>query len=115
MNILYVEDSRDDRTFFKSELEKLGIKVDCAVNGKDAVSLFIDNEYNIIFMCVLLSDINGVKLTNIFEIINPQIPIIIISAIDIEDFNYCSNTDYIVKPYDIDSILEMIEKHSVNL
>jgi two-component system, OmpR family, aerobic respiration control sensor histidine kinase ArcB len=63
--VLVVEDNAIAQTVAKSILTQLGCHVDVAINGKEALSLWKQNEYDLIFMDIGLPDMDGYQVTGV--------------------------------------------------
>ena len=59
---LIVDDSQPVRKQLEIELKLLGAKVEQAVDGKQAIEICRDNEYDIIFLDVVMPGIDGYKV-----------------------------------------------------
>jgi len=60
---LVAEDNKFNQVVVKSMLERIGISVDLAVNGAEALELFDRNEYDLVFMDVRMPVMNGYDCT----------------------------------------------------
>lgn len=61
-NILIVEDNKLNQKIAKIMLEEIGCKVEIAANGIDAIELFKNNSYDLIFMDIGLPDMDGLQV-----------------------------------------------------
>ena len=82
--VLVVEDNAIAQTVAKSILAQLGCHVDLAINGKEALSLWKQNEYDLIFMDIGLPDMDGYQVTHHIRVQevakNRHTPIIALTA-----------------------------------
>ncbi|MDU8925588.1 ATP-binding protein [Pasteurellaceae bacterium LIM206] len=62
LNVLLVEDIELNVTVARSMLEKLGHKVDVAMNGKDAIAKFECNNYDLVLLDIRLPDMTGFEV-----------------------------------------------------
>ena len=60
---LVAEDNKFNQVVVKSMLERIGISVDIAENGAEALDLFERNEYDLVFMDVRMPIMNGYDCT----------------------------------------------------
>jgi len=106
--ILAAEDMDFNREVLAKYLEKTGVAVDFAENGKEAVARFKENydKYSLIFMDINMPEMNGDEATKIIRALDMQkakeIPIIAMTA-DVfkEDVEKCLSigmNDHISKP-----------------
>ena len=116
--ILLAEDVEINREIVQALLEPTELKVDCAVNGRDAVKMFSDSpdKYDLIFMDVQMPEMDGLTATVNIRTIGTEkaknIPIIAMTAnVFREDVEKCLNAgmnDHIGKPLDFDEVLEKL-------
>ena len=116
--MLLVEDIEINREIFLTLFEPVGICIDCAVNGKEAVCMFEDapEKYDIIFMDIQMPEMNGYEATrNIRQLDNPKatsIPIIAMTAnVFKEDIEKCLDAGmngHLGKPLDYDEALTLL-------
>ena len=85
-NILLVEDILPNQVIAQKILTKLGLSVDVANNGKEAVSLFQQQDYDLVFMDCRMPVMDGYQATEVmrdYEIEKPdrrRVPIIALTA-----------------------------------
>lgn len=105
--VLVVEDNPINQTVMRAMLTNLGCKVDLAANGKEAIKLFEEREYDLIFMDIGLPDMDGLQVTRSLIGLKKQlkrktIPIIALTAHVMEDDRKnCLNagmTEMLTKP-----------------
>ena len=105
-NILLVEDNSMTQILTKKLITKYHAICTIASNGKEALKLSKQNNYDIILMDINLPDINGDKVTQEIRKFNSYTPIIAFTAITIENEDCVLNiiskgfNDYITKPVD---------------
>ena len=110
--VLFVENDEVSSAFGVIVLEKLGLKVEKAENGKDAIDKFEQGIFDLILMDINLPIIDGFAATSVIRAKeNKHTPIIAITAYalhgDSEKCIAAGMDDYIPKPIDI---YEMIKK-----
>jgi len=112
--ILIVEDEETQRTLLGGLLEKEGHTVATAGNGSDAIDLFKNNPFEIVFLDYRLPDTNGLTLLKTFKETNPEVDIIMITAFgtieNAVDALKAGATDYLTKPVDLDDLFFKIKK-----
>lgn len=90
---------------------------DCTTvnNGFDAIELVRDNKYNIILMDINMPKLNGIGTTKRIREFDLVTPIIALTAVDVTQLNrqiiQAGLNDYILKPYNKNHLLEIIDKH----
>ena len=127
MHVLLVEDNKVNQFLALKLLERMGIKVDIASGGKEAIEFLLKNSYQLILMDVQMPEMNGYELTEYIRTRLPEaqrkIPVIALTA-------YASlqerakalelgMSDYITKPYSphelITAITKQVNLHQISL
>lgn len=110
--ILIVEDNRINQTVTKRILETEGVVCEIAKNGEEAVAMVKQKSYDLILMDINMPVKNGIDATKDIRVFNNFVPIIALTAVEIEEQKYqifeCGMNDIIVKPYDIDRFKKTI-------
>ncbi len=115
--ILVVEDSITNQLVAKGILEKLGIDVDVAANGLEAIHMMEKIDYDLIFMDTMMPVMDGYEATKTVrnsesKVLNHQIPIIGLSANafreDREKALAAGMNDYLVKPVNPDKLKNVL-------
>ena len=109
-NILLVEDNEINLEIMYSQLSSLNYKVDTAVNGKDALGKFQQNNYDVILTDIEMPEMNGYELTAAIrqseERLKTSIPILAITASEFdlneERAKSLGFSGYMLKPLDLD-------------
>jgi signal transduction histidine kinase len=119
--ILIAEDMEFNREVMAKYLEKTGVSIDFAENGKNAVSMFTEHpgKYNLILMDVRMPEMDGYEATRAIRALElPQakdIPIIAITADVFQEFiDKCMSAgmnDYILKPIVPKNMFAKIKKY----
>lgn len=113
-SILVVEDEKAIGEVLKLNLELDGFEVIYLENGKDAVSFVYDQDIDLIIMDVMLPEMNGIEASQKIKKIRPDLPIIILSALDqsidrIKGLKAGAD-DYVNKPFNYEELLLRIQK-----
>jgi CheY-like chemotaxis protein len=119
--VLIAEDTEFNREILEKYLEKTGISIDFAENGKAAVSMFTENsgKYSLILMDIHMPEMDGFEATQAIRALNgdagKQIPIIAMTAnVFKEDIEKCLEAgmnDHIGKPIFPKNIYGILKKH----
>jgi len=137
--ILLAEDVEINREIIEVLVEPTKIKMDCAVNGKEAVAIYkkAPEEYDLILMDVQMPEMDGYEATALIREFeetsddkesasftegetrrnppNRRIPIVAMTAnVFREDIEKCIEVgmnDHIGKPLDVNEFLSMLRKH----
>ena len=107
-NILIIEDDPKIRRYLELELVHEGYNIDLAIDGKEGLKLFRENDYSLILLDLMLPHISGEEVCKIIRN-ESNIPIIVLTAKD-EIFSKISlldlgADDYITKPFIIGELL----------
>lgn len=114
-NVLVAEDCKTNRDLVKVILEKLGLNVNIAENGKIAVQMAGSHDYDLILMDMQMPEMNGYEATKILKNKGNTTPIIALTANALKgDAEKCTQAgcdDYVAKPYDRNKLIEIIKKY----
>lgn len=124
-SVLVVEDNPVNQTVTKSMLESLGVRVDLAATGLEAVELVKTNRYNLVFMDCQMPKMDGYEAAQSIRVLeqnhrietantqNAQLPVIAMTANALkgerEKCLQAGMDDYISKPFtiiELESILK---------
>jgi signal transduction histidine kinase/CheY-like chemotaxis protein len=120
LNVLVAEDNRINQKLITTTLHNFGIAVTIAANGKEAVMLRKQNDYDLIFMDIQMPVMNGIEATREilhYEELSQQkhIPIIALTANalrgDREKYLEAGMDNYTPKPINLDLIKEIINEY----
>jgi len=120
--ILHVDDDQNFIDMVKIMLKGVQFKVDNAYNGADAVTKAFRNKYDIIIMDIMMPIMDGKVASKTIKGMSPNIPILALTAYDVDDLN-SYNIDYTLrKPItkevllkNITYILENSKKYDNNI
>jgi DNA-binding NtrC family response regulator len=113
-NILVVDDEQTIRDALKMVLEEEGYNTKSAADGKEALKLINETDYDIVITDLKMPEMDGMTLTRQCQQLCPQTSIIIITAHGslesaIEALRIGAY-DYILKPFDFDDVLYKIKR-----
>ena len=120
LHVLVAEDNRINQKLITTTLNNFGIDVTIAANGKEALMLRKQNDYDLIFMDIQMPVMNGMEATQEilhYEKLSQQkhIPIIALTANalrgDREKYLNAGMDNYTPKPINIDLIKEIIREY----
>lgn len=116
--ILCVEDNIINQQVMEEIIIKKGYKYIAAYNGLEALNIINNNSVDLILMDIQLPELNGFEVTKTIrerETKEKHLPIIAMTAYAmIEDKDKCINAgmdEYITKPFDIEELYGVIERH----
>jgi DNA-binding NtrC family response regulator len=113
--ILVVDDDKSIRKTLAIILREKGYMVDTAENGKEAIKKSKSKFHNLALIDIRLPDIEGTKLLTTMKETTPKMVKIIITGYPslqnaIEAVNKGADA-YILKPFNVDTVLNTIEEH----
>ncbi len=115
--LLLVEDDFYSAETLKFALEAKGHNVILATNGKDALTMVNNEQPQLIILDVMMPKMDGYHFCRLlkFDARFKHIPIIIVSSkiqdADMELGLTCGGNEYIAKPYDLDMLINTVEKY----
>ena len=121
LRVLLAEDNIVNQKVATKMLEKAGCRVDIAANGAEAIKMWQDFNYQLIFMDCQMPELDGLKATQRIRSLEnrnklKRIPIIALTANAMErDQDACIDAgmdDYVAKPVRRDLLLDAVEKWS---
>jgi PAS domain S-box-containing protein len=105
ISVLVVEDIPINQLLMKTILDDFGFQRDVAANGKIAIQMMKEKQYDIILMDLQMPEMNGFEATEyIRNTMKSTIPIIALTAdvttVDVAKCNVAGMNDYMSKPLD---------------
>jgi signal transduction histidine kinase/CheY-like chemotaxis protein len=117
-HVLLAEDVEINREIVLALLEPSKVKIDCAVNGVEAVRMFRESpeKYDMIFMDVQMPEMDGYEATMRIRLLNTEkaktIPIIAMTANvfrdDVEKSFAAGMNNHIGKPINFDEVIKLM-------
>jgi len=119
--ILLVEDNLINQKVAIAMLGKLGYKPIVANNGKEALSLLVEQDFDLVFMDCQMPVMDGFEATRAIRsgsvVGRPSVTVIALTANAMkEDQDACyaaGMTDYLSKPLQMPALIAMLKKHLV--
>jgi len=112
LNALIVDDNKINIAILKKILAGINIKVDTALNGKEAVDKVKENNYNIVFMDIHMPEMDGFEATQIIRSFNSHLKIFGLSAnVTSEAIKKAFDSgmnNYITKPFTKEQLYNLI-------
>jgi len=114
-SILVVDDDTEVRKTLSSILFEEGYSVETVENGKEAIRASEKSHFDVALIDIKLPDMEGTELLQRLKEKQPHMVMIIITGFPtlenaIKTINEGAD-GYILKPYDVQKLLEMIRKH----
>lgn len=111
--VLVVDDDPSNRLLLSRRLSKLGIQVDTAKDGADAMQHILpQHNYDIIFLDIEMPQVNGIQLTQKIRDAEDKVTIIALTGHSdpqyIQQMLKAGIDECLVKPIDFDKLLELM-------
>ena len=120
LNILLAEDNLINQKLATRVLNKLGYHVDVANNGKEAVDLLANKDYNVVLMDVQMPEMDGLEATKYIRKNHSFQPTIIAMTANAlpEDRTTCLQAgmdNYISKPINLETLVKILKETASSL
>jgi DNA-binding response OmpR family regulator len=113
IRILLAEDDNNLGILLKNYLNARNYNTDLFVNGVQALAAFPSRSFGLCILDIMMPEMDGLTLAKEIRRINPEIPIIFLTAKnqkdDIIDGFRSGADDYITKPFSMEELLYRIE------
>ncbi|MDH5517640.1 MAG: ATP-binding protein [Gammaproteobacteria bacterium] len=115
-NVLLVEDIIVNQLIARSFLENIGFSVVIANNGKEALDLYQEQPFTLVFMDCQMPVMDGYEATRQIRKVETgsHTPIIALTALAMkDDAQLCYDAgmdDYVTKPYELNDLISCIQK-----
>lgn len=112
ISILLVEDNIFNRKLAQNLFKSLGFEIDLAENGKEAVKKAGEKSYDIIFMDMLMPEMDGLQAIAEIRKRGIEIPVVAVTAVENPETKSAAEAlgveDYLLKPATVDQIKEIL-------
>ncbi len=117
LKALVVDDNKLNLLVAEKMLSKENFDCTTIDNGFDAIELTKENTYDIVLMDINMPKLNGIGTTKRIREFDTKTPIIALTAVDVTQLNrqiiQAGLNDYILKPYNKNHLLEIINKNII--
>ena len=114
--ILLAEDGKDNQRFISAMLRKAGAEVAIAENGRIAVEMVRDQQFDLILMDMQMPELDGYAATSRLRSQGHEGPIVALTAHAMADDRakciQAGCTDYLVKPIDRRKLIETVARYA---
>jgi len=114
VKILVIDDDPSIRNMLEIVLKKSGYDVTCTDSGKSALEKLKKETFDLIISDIKMPDITGIELLKKIKAINPEIPVILITAFasanDAVEAMKLGAEDYVTKPFNLDELRIIIHR-----
>ncbi|MCB1876964.1 MAG: response regulator, partial [Chromatiales bacterium] len=116
--VLLVEDNPVNQTVAVAMLEEIGVLVEVANNGAEALSAIENSAFDLVFMDCQMPEMDGFEATQRIRALSDpdkrQIPVVAMTANALKgDREYCLSvgmSDYLTKPFSLEQLYEMVAR-----
>jgi len=113
--ILIVEDEQKISRVLQLELEYEQYETEIANNGKDALRLMQEKEWDLVLLDIMIPELSGLEVLRRIRKMDESTPILLLTARDeihdkVSGLDLGAN-DYITKPFQIEELLARIRVH----
>lgn len=113
--VLVAEDSKSNQILTKLLLERFGVEVTIAEDGKEAVDKALSQQFDLIFMDMQMPNMDGYEATKLLRRKGLKTAIVALTAYAMKgDDEKCISagcSDYMAKPIDREILLKVIRKY----
>jgi len=114
LSILLAEDNLINQKVAQSIFKNIGYEIEIAKNGLEAVELMEKDKYDVIFMDLLMPEMDGYQATEKIRKAGYTLPIIAMSADEADKTRAAAikagMNDYVMKPARVESIKQLLIK-----
>ena len=114
LRILIVDDEEELASAMGERLALRGFRADTVTSGAGALKLVSEGDFSVLILDVKMPGINGLTLMGQVKRTHPDLPVILFtgqsSVADAERGMQEGAFDYLVKPIDIDKVIEKIRE-----
>ncbi len=112
--VLVAEDTMASQTLIKIILERMALEPVIAENGREALKLVFEQDFDLVILDIVMPEINGYQVMEKLRDKNPDIPVIALTANALKgDREKCLSvgcTEYLPKPVDRCKLEKIIRK-----
>ena len=114
LRILITDDSRLLRKKMREELERLNCEVIEAVNGKEAITLVLEQEPDGVILDIVMPVVGGIAALQVIREVAPNVPVVMLSSMNTpQKLMQCLKMgaiDFIAKPYTKEQITNTVAR-----
>ena len=114
-NILITEDEENNYYLLEEFLRDSGANIYWARDGLESIEMFKNNEFDLVLLDIKIPNLSGYEVVKELKKINPKVPVIAQTAYaltgDKEKILKAGCDDYVSKPIEMLSIINVINKH----
>jgi len=114
LSILLAEDNLINQKVAQSIFKNIGYEIEIAKNGAEAVELVEKQKFDVLFMDLLMPEMDGYQATSLIRAAGHTLPIVALSADETDETRKAAfeagMNDYLIKPTRVESIKHLLIK-----
>ena len=114
LRVLITDDSKLLRKKLREELEQQGCEVIEAVNGKEAITLVLEQDLDGVILDIVMPVVGGIEALDVIRTVAPDVPVVMLSSMGTpQKLIQCLKMgaiDFIHKPYTREQIIHTVER-----
>lgn len=115
LRVLIADNSSTMRMIINRSLHSLGVQETVeATDGDEAISLFEQREFDLVLLDWYMQRVNGLDVLRVIRSGGSQVPVMMVTAEAEKDYVVraiqAGASEYLVKPFDVDTLREKLEK-----
>ncbi len=114
LSILVAEDNLINQKVAQSIFKNIGYEIKIAKNGRDAVDMVMEGKYSVVFMDLLMPEMDGYQATEKIREAGYNMPVIAMSSDETNETRVAAfqsgMNDYLVKPARVETIKQLLIK-----
>jgi two-component system sensor histidine kinase/response regulator len=114
LSILLAEDNLINQKVAQSIFKNIGYEIEIAKNGAEAVELVERQEFDVLFMDLLMPEMDGYQAAELIRAAGHKLPIVAMSADETDETRKAAfeagMNDYLMKPTRVESIKHLLIK-----
>jgi DNA-binding response OmpR family regulator len=119
LKVLLVDDEQEFVTTLAERLELRGMHVEIAMDGEMALSIIETDPPQVVVLDVMMPGLNGMEVLERIKAIDPKIQVILLSGHGATKDGIkgmqLGAFDYLIKPVDIDELIEKLNEAAKNV
>jgi CheY-like chemotaxis protein len=112
ISILLAEDNIFNRKLVQNLFKRLGFEIDQAENGKEAVKMAAEKSYDIIFMDMLMPEMDGLQAIIEIRKLGIEVPVVAVTAVENPETRSAAEAlgieHYLLKPATTDQLKDIL-------
>jgi CheY-like chemotaxis protein len=113
-HVLIAEDTPELQLLERRILESIGLTVEIAVNGREAIEKWSGNTFDLILMDMQMPEMDGIEATSKLREMGCKIPIVALTANVMEkhrkQFGEAGGSGFLEKPIDRQVLIERLQQ-----